>query len=80
MPRIPRGQVSGHVYHVLNRGNGGAIVFHKDADHVAFLTLLAMAKSNIRSASLASVSCRIMFISCFNLQPRTYSVLACNDG
>lgn len=22
MPRIPRGQVAGHAYHVLNRGNG----------------------------------------------------------
>ncbi len=30
MPRIPRGQVAGQAYHVLNRGNGGAAVFHKD--------------------------------------------------
>jgi hypothetical protein len=28
MPRIPSGQVAGHVYHVLNRGNGGAMVSH----------------------------------------------------
>jgi hypothetical protein len=28
MPRIPRGQVAGHAYHVLNRGNGGTTVFH----------------------------------------------------
>jgi putative transposase len=45
MPRIPRGQLAGHAYHVLNRGNGGAIVFHKVADHAAFLALLQMAKS-----------------------------------
>jgi putative transposase len=45
MPRIPRGQIGGHVYHVLNRGNGGATVFHKDADYQAFLDLLADAKA-----------------------------------
>ena len=33
MPRIPRGQVAGHAYHVLNRGNGGTTVFRKDGDH-----------------------------------------------
>ena len=45
MPRIPRGQVGGHAYHVLNRGNGGAAVFHKEADYAAFLALLQMAKA-----------------------------------
>jgi hypothetical protein len=33
--------VAGHVYHVLNRGNGGATVFHKDGDYTALLDLLA---------------------------------------
>ncbi|MDH5253901.1 MAG: transposase [Nitrospira sp.] len=45
MPRIPRGQAAGHAYHVLNRGNGGATVFHKDADYAAFLELLSTAKA-----------------------------------
>lgn len=45
MPRIPRGQVAGHAYHILNRGNGGATVFHKNGDYTAFLNLLAMAKT-----------------------------------
>jgi len=45
MPRIPRGQVAGNAYHVLNRGNGGAVVFHKEGDYTAFLDLLAMAKA-----------------------------------
>ena len=45
MPRIPRGQAAGHAYHVLNRGNGGAPVFHKDADYAAFLELLRAAKA-----------------------------------
>jgi len=45
MPRIPRGKVAGHAYHVLNRGNGGATVFHKDGDYTAFLDLLTSAKA-----------------------------------
>jgi len=45
MPRIPRGQVAGHAYHLLNRGNGGATVFYKDGDYTAFLELLGTAKS-----------------------------------
>ena len=45
MPRIPRGKAAGHAYHVLNRRNGGATVFHKDGDYTAFLDLLATAKA-----------------------------------
>ena len=41
MPRIPRGQVAGHAYHVLNRENGGTTVFHKEDDYSAFLDFLA---------------------------------------
>lgn len=32
MPRIPHGQLAGHAYNMLNRGNGGATVFHKEDD------------------------------------------------
>jgi putative transposase len=45
MLRIPRGQVTGHAYHVLNRGNGGATVYYEDGDYRAFLDILATAKS-----------------------------------
>jgi putative transposase len=45
MPRIPRGQVSGFAYHVINRGNGGATVFHKEGDYRIFLDLLVAAKT-----------------------------------
>jgi hypothetical protein len=55
MPRIPRGQLAGHAYHVLNRGNGGAAIFHKDADYAAFLSLLEMAKTRFPVRSLPSV-------------------------
>jgi putative transposase len=44
MPRIPRGQMAGQVYHVINRGNGGTTIFHKDGDYRAFLNLLVIAK------------------------------------
>jgi len=44
MPRIPRGELSAHVFHVLSRGNNRATIFHKDADYRAFLRLLAAAK------------------------------------
>ena len=45
MPRIPRGHLAGHAFHVLNRGNGGATVFHTDGDYRAFVDLLAAAKA-----------------------------------
>ena len=45
MPRIPRGHLAGHAFHVLNRGNGGATVFHADGDYQAFLDLLAAARA-----------------------------------
>jgi putative transposase len=45
MPRIPRGYSAGHAYHVLNRGHGGATVFHQDGDYAAFLELLGEANA-----------------------------------
>ena len=48
MPRIPRGQQGGYAYHVINRGNGRATVFHKAQDYEAFLSLLSEAKQRHR--------------------------------
>ncbi len=48
MPRIPRGHRSGLAYHVLNRGNGRATIFHKDADYRAFCDLLVAASGSMR--------------------------------
>ena len=45
MPRIPRAQQAGFVYHVINRGNGRATIFHKAQDYQAFLFILAPAKA-----------------------------------
>jgi hypothetical protein len=33
MPRIPRGQQAGFVYHVINRGNVARLSFHKAQDY-----------------------------------------------
>jgi len=48
VPRIPRGQQGGYAYHVINRGNGRATVFHKAQDYEAFLSLLSEAKKRHR--------------------------------
>ena len=54
MPRIPRGEFAGYCYHVLNRGNGRARVFHTDADYRAFIQLLALAKHRFAVSVLAT--------------------------
>jgi putative transposase len=43
MPRTARAAAGGVCYHVINRGNGRAEVFHKDGDFEAFLKALAHA-------------------------------------
>ncbi len=40
MPRTARASVGGICYHVMNRGNGSARVFHKDRDYEAFVSLI----------------------------------------
>jgi putative transposase len=44
VPRVPRSLQSGLVYHVINRGNGQARVFHKPKDYEALLDLLSTAR------------------------------------
>jgi putative transposase len=46
MPRSSRVQAAGLIYHVINRGNGGVAIFHKDLDYLAFVGLLAQARSS----------------------------------
>ena len=48
MPRIPRGQLGGQAFHLLNRGNGRATIFHDPGDYEAFIELLARAKQRTR--------------------------------
>jgi len=44
MPRAARTLGDNEVYHVLNRGNGRAEVFHKPEDFAAFVRLIGEAK------------------------------------
>jgi len=48
MPRISRGLVDESIYHVINRGNGGQIVFHKGKDYEAFIELMKEAKNRYK--------------------------------
>ena len=48
MPRTARAAVGGLCYHVLNRGNGRADVFHKPEDFDAFVDLFAPACERLR--------------------------------
>lgn len=47
MPRTARASVGNMCYHVLNRGNGRATVFHKSSDYAAFIDLMAAANRRL---------------------------------
>ncbi len=44
MPRTARAVVADHCYHLINRGNKKATVFHERADYEQFLALIARAQ------------------------------------
>jgi hypothetical protein len=44
MPRTARGSTGGSCYHVINRLNARAEVFHTQSDYAAFLQTVAEAK------------------------------------
>ncbi len=54
MPRTARASQANWCYHVLNRGNGKAEVFHKPADYEAFLALFEPACKRVPMRILAS--------------------------
>ena len=47
MPRTARASAADSCYHVLNRGNGRAEVFHKRDDYAAFLDMIAEASARL---------------------------------
>jgi REP-associated tyrosine transposase len=47
MPRTARASAANYCYHVLNRGNHRAQVFHKDDDYQAFVNLLPEASLGV---------------------------------
>ena len=54
MPRTARGIVAGHCYHVLNRSNLRARIFHDSGDYAAFVALIAASRRRIPIAILAA--------------------------
>jgi len=44
MLRISRGLADDSIYHVINHGNGGQVVFQKDKDYGTFVNLMKEAK------------------------------------
>ena len=53
MPRTARASVGDYCYHVINRGNGRAEVFHAEGDYQAFVTLLREASERVPMRLLA---------------------------
>ena len=43
MPRTARGSIGKLCYHVINRGNGRAVVFHKEQDYFRFAEMMGQA-------------------------------------
>ena len=55
MPRTARASVGGVCYHVINRGNRRAEVFHKDEDYGAFVKLIGESCDRLPMRVLAHV-------------------------
>jgi len=53
MPRTARASVGGICYHVINRGNAQAQVFHKNGDYQSFVELIGLACRRIPMRVLA---------------------------
>ena len=54
MPRIARSMVGGYCYHVINRGNRQAELFHERADYAAFLSLITETQQRVALPILAA--------------------------
>src|SRR5690349_18674872 len=64
MPRPPRADEAGGLYHALNRGNARATIFRKDADYEAFERILREGLDRYQ-----------VDIFCFQLMPNHWHVL-----
>jgi putative transposase len=54
MGRPLRVNLGGYVYHTLNRGNGRAVIFHKDGDYEAFERILGETLDHVPGVRLLS--------------------------
>ena len=55
MPRVPRIDIGGHIYHIINRANGRKTIFHTKEDYIHFEKLLEEAKKKFNMRILAYV-------------------------
>ncbi len=55
MPRVPRIDIGGQIYHIINRANGRQTIFHKKEDYIHFEKLLAEAKKKFDMRIVAYV-------------------------
>ena len=72
MPRTARASAANYCYHVLNRGNHRAQVFHKDDDYQAFDNLLPEASLRVPMRVLAF--CLMPIISTWSSGPRLTAI------
>lgn len=54
MPRTARAIIGGHCYHLINRGNNQARLFHDYGDYAAFLSLVAQTQQRLVVPILAA--------------------------
>ncbi|MGH8174775.1 MAG: transposase [Steroidobacter sp.] len=54
MPRTARAIVGGYCYHLINRGNDRARVFHEHADYAHFVSLIGKAQERVTVPLLAA--------------------------
>jgi putative transposase len=54
MPRTARSIIGGYCYHVINRGNNQATLFHERADYAAFISLVAETQQQVELPILAA--------------------------
>lgn len=54
MPRTSRAIVAGYCYHLINRGNNQATLFHERADYAAFLSLVIETQQHVDLPILAA--------------------------
>ena len=71
MPRPPRHIFAGQCYHILNRANRKAEVFHEPADYAAFIQLIAKAQDQVDLP---------MFATCLMPNHVHFVVRPCNDA
>ena len=60
MPRTARASAGNYCYHVINRGNGRATVFHEPGDYAAFLKLMAESSERVKNVSMRIVGYCLM--------------------